>query len=153
MPTTLLLTLLSSAVLDPGAVLSVPPHVGVVLSATDKPGVALFLPFVVKVAPEDGAVLRPTHLVLEVGAVFRAATSFTARASLRWMRAVGSWLLLGGGLGMGVDVAAEVREVSSLELVARLGIGPIGFGLVTTRLEVRMDGTTAWLFALGGTYW
>lgn len=153
--TPLLLALISSSapVLDPGAVLSVPPHVGIVLSPSETLGVALFLPWVLKVAQEEGAVLRPSQLVVELGAVFRAATSFTARAALRWLREAGSWLALGGGLGMGLDVGKEVREVSSVEVVARLGPGPVGYGLVTGRFELRMDGTTAWMLALGGTYW
>ena len=150
--TALLLALISSGisdVLDPGAVLAVPPHVGVVLSSSDTPGVALFLPWVIKVAPEEGATLRPSQLVIEVGAVFRAVTSFTARGALRWLRETLPWL----ALGVGLELGNALREVSSVELVARLGNGPVGFGLVTTRFELRMDGTTAWLFALGGTYW
>lgn len=153
--TTLLLALLTSSAppLELGSIVAVPPHLGVVLSASESPGVALFLPWVLKLSPDDGGVFRPSHLVIEPGVVFRAATSFTARLALRWLRSPLTWLALGGGLGMGLEVGAAVREVSSFELVARLGKGPIGFAMVTARVELRMDGTVAWLFALGGTYW
>ena len=155
--TALLLALLTSSApepgLAPGSIVAVPPHLGVVLSASESPGVALFFPWVLKLSPDDSGALRPSHLVIEPGVVFRATTSFTARLALRWLRSPLTWLALGGGLGAGLEVGAAVREVSSVELIARLGKGPIGFALVTTRLELRMDGTVAWLFALGGTYW
>ena len=156
--TALLLALITSSApdagLEIGSIVAVPPHLGVVLSASEQPGVALFLAWVLKLTPDgDGGFLRPSQVVIEPGVVFRATASFTARLALRWLRSPLSWLALGGGLGMGIEVSAAVREVSSLELVARLGKGPIGFAMVTARFELRMDATTAWMFALGGTYW
>ena len=143
----------SAVGLEPGSVASLPPHLGVVLSPTESPGVALLFPWVLRIPLEEGPSLRPSHLVIEPGVVSRAATSLTARVALRWLRAALSWLALGGGLGMGVEAAAQVRAASSIELVARLGKGPFGFALITARLELRADGTSAWLFAAGATYW
>lgn len=157
--TALLLALIVSATpanptgLDPGAVVSLPPHIGLVLSPTEAPGVAVFLPWVLKFYPEGGGLFRPTHLVLEAGAVFRAQLSFTARGSLRWQRGVLPWLALGGGLGGGLEAGTLVRPGTSVELVARLGKGPTGFAMLTTRGELRMDGSLTWMVAVGGTYW
>ncbi|MDP1824951.1 MAG: hypothetical protein Q8L48_16965 [Archangium sp.] len=152
--TALLLALVTSgAALEMGSVVSVPPHVGVVLGASDTPGVALFLPWVLKITSEDEGVFRPQQLVIEPGVVFRAETSFTARVAVRWLRAPLTWLSLGGGMGMGLEAGKAVRGVSSLELVARLGPGPTGFGMLTARVELRMDGTAVWMLAAGATYW
>lgn len=152
--TALLLALVTgSAGLEVGSVVSLPPHVGVVLGAADTPGVALFLPWVLRITSEDEGVLRPQQLVIEPGVVFRAETSFTARLALRWLRSPLSWLALGGGMGMGLEAGRAVRGVSSLEVVARLGPGPTGFGLISGRVELRMDGTAVWMLAAGGSYW
>lgn len=153
--TGLLLALITSTSsgLEPGAIISFPPLVGVVLSETETPGVALFLPWLVKLPEEPEQVLRPSQLVIEVGVVFRAVTAFTSRVALRWLRPALPWLAVGGGLGMGLEVGALTRAVSSLDLVTRLGNGPHGFGLVAARVELRMDGTTAWMLSGGLTYW
>lgn len=152
--TALLLALVTSgAGLEVGSIVSLPPHVGVVLGTADTPGVALFLPWVLRVHSDDDGVLRPQQLVIEPGVVFRAETSFTARLALRWLRAPLTWLALGGGMGMGLEAGKAVRGVSSLELVARVGPGPTGFGLITARVELRMDGTAVWMLAAGGSYW
>lgn len=139
--------------LEPGSVITLPPHVGVMVSATENVRVALFLPWVLRLRAEEAAVLRPTQLVVEAGALFGAATAFTARLALRWLRAPLDWLALGGGLGIGLEVGSATRPVSSFELVARVGPGPTGYGLFTVRSEIRLDGTVAWLFAVGATYW
>ena len=57
----------------------------------------------------------------------------------------------GDAFGEALDSLADI--ISFGIAPALLGKGPIGFALVTARLELRMDGTLAWLFALGGTYW
>jgi hypothetical protein len=162
-------TPVDKAGLQMGAVLGVPPVVGVVLSSADKPGVAIVFPWALKILHEAPSPWRPTQLVIEPGVIVRAATSFIARLGLRWMFPVGTWLALGGGLGGGVEVgpalnpsaslppgvvaAPMVRPSSSIELIARIGKGPIGFGVVTTRFELRMDGSTAFLVGIGGAYW
>lgn len=157
--TGLLLVLITSATpanpagLDPGAVVGIPPHVGVVLSTTESPGLALFLPWVLQFVPAGGGVFRPTHLVVEAGVVFRAETSFTTRVALRWQRQALPWLALGAGLGGGFESGTLFRPGTSVELVARLGTGPTGFGMLTTRGELRMDGSLTWLVALGAAYW
>ena len=159
-----------------GAVLSVPPVVGVVLSSVDKPGVAIMFPWALKLLHEEPGPWRPTQLVIEPGVMIRATTSFIARLGLRWVVPVAPWLALGAGLGGGLEVGAPstttslvptttasttpgspvevpIRPSSSIELLARIGKGPVGFGLVMTRLEVRMDGSTAVMIGLGGAYW
>lgn len=138
---------------EAGAIISLPPLVGVVLSPTDKPGVSIYASWVLKLVSEEPRFLRPTQVVIEPGVVIRATTSFTFRTALRWMREPLPWLSLGGGVGMGLEAAAQTRPVISAELVARLGTGPLYFWLVTTRAELRMDGTTAWMLSAGRTYW
>lgn len=142
----------NTAGLDPGAVVTLPPHVGVVLGTRDPIGVAVFLPWVLKLVPE-GEFPRPTQLVVELGAVFRATSAFTARVALRWLYETVPWLALGGGLGGGFEAGLEIRPGTSIELVARLGTGPTGFGMITTRGELRMDGSLTWLVSAGATYW
>ena len=149
------LALLTSASprLEPGSLITLPPHVGVVFSTSEPVGVALFLPWVVRLSSDEAPFFRPSQLVIEAGAVFRAQASFATRLALRWLRVPLDWLALGGGLGMGLEAGATLRPVSSLELVARLGKGPTGFALISTRAELRMDGTTAFVIAAGATYW
>ena len=154
--TGLLLVLLSaaqSAEMKAGAVISFPPHLGLSVSPEEGAGATLSLPWVLQLWAPGDAVLRPDQLVIEPGAVFRQVSAFTARLGLRWLRPVREWLALGAGGGMGVEVGAAARAVSSLELVARFGKGPFGFGLLTTRAELRVDGSSAFVVAVGGTYW
>ncbi len=149
------LALLTSASpgLEPGSIITLPPHVGVVLSSSEPIGVALFLPWVLRLTGDDAPDLGPNQLVIEVGALFREQISFSARLGLRFLRSVLDWMAIGGGVGMGVEAGSIFRTVSSLELVARLGKGPTGFCLISTRGELRVDGSTAFLFAVGATYW
>ena len=143
----------ATPVLEPGAVITLPPHVGVMVSASEPVRVALFLPWVWRIPPDDAAVLRPNQLIVEAGALFGASSAFTARLAFRWLRAPLEWLAVGGGLGIGVEAGTLTRPTSSFELVARIGPGPTGYGLFTARSEIRLDGTVAWLFAIGATYW
>lgn len=151
----LCLALLTSASprLEPGSILTLPPHVGVVLSNSEPIGVALFLPWVLRLNGDDAPGFGPNQLVVEAGAVFREQISFSGRLALRFLRSLRGWLAIGGGVGMGVEAGPMVRPVTSLELVVRLGKGPTGFGLISTRGELRVDGSTAFLIAAGATYW
>ena len=137
---------------EPGAIISL-PHVGVVLSPTDAPGVAVFLPWVLKLVSDEPQAGRPSQLVIEAGAVIRAVSSFTFRVALRWLRDPLPWLAVGGGVGMGLEVGTLSRPVTSAELVARFGTGPLYFWTVTARAELRLDGTSAWVLAVGRSYW
>jgi hypothetical protein len=115
---------LQSAGLDPGAVVSFPPHVGIVLSDQQAPRVTLALPWVVALVAEVPSLFRPSHVVLEVGAVFGATTEFSSRFALRWLRPVASWLAVGPSLGIGVSVGDRAMLNSSLELVAAWETAP-----------------------------
>lgn len=137
----------------PGAIVTLPPQVGVAFSTKESIGVTVTFPWVLKLVSEEKSFIRPSQLIVEPGVTIRGIPAFTTRVGLRWLHSLLEWLALGGGLGVGFEAGPLVRPNSSFELVARFGKGPTGFGLLSTRAELRLDGSTAWLVSAGAIYW
>lgn len=139
--------------LTPGAIVTLPPQVGVTFSAKEPWGVTVTFPWVLKLVSLENSFIRPSQILVEPGVTIRGIPAFTARVGFRWLGSILEWLALGGGLGFGFEAGATVRPNSSFELVARFGKGPTGFGLLTTRAELRLDGSVAWMVSAGAIYW
>lgn len=136
--------------LAPSAIINFPPLLGVAVDERG-PAFALALQWSGALESERGSLLRPSHLALEAGVLLGSEVRFAAHAGLRWMHPLTPWLLAGPGVGMGVDIGRQARPVTQLELAFRLGSGPLGYGLVVLRAEVRLDGSTNWTVLVGGT--
>jgi hypothetical protein len=124
--------------------------VGVLLDERG-PAFAIELQWSGRLRADRASMVRPTHLTLDLGALIESQVRFVMHGGLRWMAPVTAWLQLGGGFGMGLDAGRRARPVTAFELVARMGEGPLGFGLVVLRAELRLDGSTAWTALVGGT--
>ncbi len=137
---------------EPGAIFSI-PHVAVQFSEREQLGFIVTLPWAIRMKTPSDKPFMPRVFVVEGGVLIAKETAFKGRVGLRWLYPITSWLEAGAGFGLTGELGTTALMASSFEVLARFGSGPIGYGTIFGRSELRLDGSSAWIAGLGFAFW
>ncbi|PZR09800.1 MAG: hypothetical protein DI536_20885 [Archangium gephyra] len=136
-----------------GALVTI-PHVALRLSDREPLGAAISVPWTLKLVAASPRPFLHHWLLVEPGVVIAKEVAFRGRFGFRLTGELTSWLNVGAGFGVSIDVpTAGVAIAPSPEVMVRVGSGPTGYGVAFARLEPQLDHSVVGYVGVGYAFW